>query len=87
MHEKLEVIYENGVLRPLALLPPPLQENQQFTVTIDTPDTLEARLDAVCVAAAKRNADPTVSLEEARKILAKVPGTLVQSVRSEREER
>jgi predicted DNA-binding antitoxin AbrB/MazE fold protein len=87
MHEHIEVVYENGVLRPLGPLPPELREHQHLTVTIDTPGTLEDRLDAVCLAAAKRDADPTVTLEEARRILAKVPGTLAQAVIAEREER
>jgi predicted DNA-binding antitoxin AbrB/MazE fold protein len=87
MHEQIEVVYENGVLRPLGPLPDQLREHQHLTVTIDTPDAREARLDTVCVAAAKRDADPTVRLEEVRKILAKVPGTLAEAVRAEREDR
>jgi len=47
-------------------LPDQPRERQHLTVTIDTPDAREARLDAACVAAAKRDADPTVSLEEVR---------------------
>jgi predicted DNA-binding antitoxin AbrB/MazE fold protein len=87
MHRQVEVVYENGVLRPLGPLPLQLQEHEHLTVTIETPEVREARLDAVCIAAAKRNADPTVSLEEVRKILANVPGTLAEAVRAEREER
>ncbi len=87
MHEYIEVVYENGVLRPLAPLPPQLQEHQRLMVIIDTPETLEDRLDAACLAAAKRNADPTVTLEEVRKILAKVPVSLAQTVITEREGR
>jgi predicted DNA-binding antitoxin AbrB/MazE fold protein len=87
MHEHIEVIYENGVLRPLGPLPPQLRERQHLTVTIDTIGGLEEQLDAVCLAAAKREADPTVSLEEVRQILDKVPGTLAQAVTAEREER
>jgi predicted DNA-binding antitoxin AbrB/MazE fold protein len=87
MHERIEVVYEKGVLRPLAPLPAQLREHQHLTVTIDTPGALEERLDAACLAAAKRDADPTVSLEEVRRILAKVSGTLTQVVLAEREER
>ncbi|HEY7312440.1 MAG TPA: antitoxin family protein [Gemmataceae bacterium] len=86
MHEHIEVVYENGVLRPLEPLPPHLREHQHLTITIETPDVLEDRLDMVCLAAAKREADPTVSLEEVRSILARVPGTLAQAVAAEREE-
>jgi len=87
MHQQVEVVYENGVLRPLEPLPPQLQEHQHLTVTIDTPGALEARFDSACVTAAQRDADPTVSLEEVRHILAKLPGTLAEAVRAERDER
>jgi len=87
MHQQVKVVYENGVLRPLEPLPPQLQEHQHLTVTIDTLGALEARVDTACVAAAKRDADPSVSLEEVRQILAKVPGTLAEAVRAERDER
>jgi predicted DNA-binding antitoxin AbrB/MazE fold protein len=87
MHEHIEVVYENGVLRPLAPLPGQIREHQHLTVTIDTPGGLEDRLDAACLAAAQRDADATVSLDEVRSILAKVPGTLAQAVIADREER
>lgn len=87
MHEHIDVVYENGVLRPLGPLPSQLREHQHLRITIDTPDTLEDRLDAACLAAAKRDADPTVSLDEVRRILARVPDTLTQLVSAEREER
>jgi len=87
MPEFIEVVYENGVLRPVGPLPSQLQEHQHLRITLDMPGTLEDRLDAACLAAAKRDADPTVSLEEVHKILAKVPGTLTQAVSAEREER
>ena len=87
MPEPIEVVYENGVLRPIGPLPSELQEHQHLRVTLDMPETSEDRLDAACLAAAKRDADPTVSLEEVRKILAKVPGSLTQAVIAQREER
>jgi predicted DNA-binding antitoxin AbrB/MazE fold protein len=87
MHEQIEVVYENGVLRPLRPLPPQLREHQHLTITISTPGALEAQLDAACIEAAKRDADPKVRLEEVRKILARVPGTLAEVVHAERAER
>jgi predicted DNA-binding antitoxin AbrB/MazE fold protein len=87
MHEPIEVVYENGILRPLGPLPSQFREHQHLRVTLDTPGTLEDRLDAACLAAAKRDADPSVSLDEVRRILAKVPDTLTQVVSAEREER
>jgi predicted DNA-binding antitoxin AbrB/MazE fold protein len=87
MHEHIEVIYENGVLRPLEPMPPQVREHQHLTITIDTVAALDERLDAVCLDAAQREADPSVSLEEVRQILAQVPGSLAQAVHAEREER
>jgi predicted DNA-binding antitoxin AbrB/MazE fold protein len=86
MHPPIEVVYENGVLRPLGPLPP-LREHQRLMVTIEAPGTIEDRLDAACLEAARRDADPTVSLAEVRQILAKVPGSLAEAVSAEREER
>jgi predicted DNA-binding antitoxin AbrB/MazE fold protein len=87
MPEQIEVVYENGVLRPLGPLPAGLREHQHLTVTIDASGALNDRLDAACLAAARWGADPSVSLEEVRSILAKVPGTLAQAAIAEREER
>jgi hypothetical protein len=52
MHEKVQVVYENGELRPFGLLPSQLYEHQLLTITIEPPETLQARLDAACVNAA-----------------------------------
>jgi predicted DNA-binding antitoxin AbrB/MazE fold protein len=87
MHQHVEVVYENGVLRPLGPLPSQLYEHQHLTITIDTPDTIQARLDVACVDAARREADPTVSLDEVRRILAKVPGSLAEAVIADRADR
>jgi predicted DNA-binding antitoxin AbrB/MazE fold protein len=78
MHERIEVIYENGVLRPLGPLPGQLHEHQHLTVTIEESDGTDGWL---------ADADPAVSLEAVRQALAKVPGTLAQAVHAEREER
>jgi predicted DNA-binding antitoxin AbrB/MazE fold protein len=78
MHQQIEVVYENGVLRPLEPLPYPLEEHQHLTVTLDGPNGTRDWL---------ADADPSVSLEEVRQILAKVPGSLADAVRAEREGR
>jgi predicted DNA-binding antitoxin AbrB/MazE fold protein len=78
MHEQIEVVYENGVLRPLGPLPGQLREHQHLTVTIEVTKGAGHWLD---------DADPTVSLEAVRQALAKVPGTLAQLVHAEREDR
>jgi predicted DNA-binding antitoxin AbrB/MazE fold protein len=87
MYEHIEVIYENGVFRPLGPLPEALHESQRYTVTIETPSSTEIRLDTACVAAAAGNANPAVSLEDVRKILAKVPMTSAEALAAEREDR
>src|SRR5262249_35158427 len=84
--QQIEVVYENGVLRPLGPLPAQMHEREHYTVTIDTPDSREARLDRAAIAAA-RQADAVPTLEEVRKILAKVPVSLSEAVAAEREER
>jgi predicted DNA-binding antitoxin AbrB/MazE fold protein len=78
MPEQIEVVYENGVLRPLTPLPSHLREHQHLTVTIEGPNGTQGWL---------ADADPTASLEAVRHALAKVQGTLAQAVYDEREER
>jgi predicted DNA-binding antitoxin AbrB/MazE fold protein len=78
MHEQIEVVYENGVLRPLGPLPAHLQEHQHLTVTIEGPTGLADWL---------ADADPTVSLDAVRQALGKTTSTLAQLVHAEREER
>jgi hypothetical protein len=78
MREQIEVICENGVLRPVAALPRSFGEHQHLLVTIEWPDGADNWLD---------DADPTVSLEVVRQALAKASTTLAQAVSREREER
>jgi predicted DNA-binding antitoxin AbrB/MazE fold protein len=78
MREQIEVVYENGVLRPLGPLPTHLHEHQQLTVTIEAPDRADRWL---------ADADPAVSLDAVRQALGKITGTLAQAVHAEREER
>ncbi len=78
MREQIEVVYENGVLRPLGPLPGYLHEHQQLTVTIEGPNGANRWL---------ADADPTVSLEAVRQALSTLTGTLAQAVHAEREER
>lgn len=78
MREQIEVIYENGVLRPLTLLPSQFREHQHLLVTIESPGAADNWLD---------DADPTVSLEDVRQALAKISTTLSGAVCAERDER
>jgi predicted DNA-binding antitoxin AbrB/MazE fold protein len=78
MREQIEVVYENGVLRPLGPLPGTFREHQHLTVTIETTNGAGQWL---------ADADATISLETVRQVLAKAPDTLAQLVRAEREDR
>jgi predicted DNA-binding antitoxin AbrB/MazE fold protein len=78
MREQIEVVYENGVLRPLGPLPAFITDKQRFTVIINGTNGPENWL---------ADADPRVSLEAVRQSLARVQGTLALAVHAEREER
>ncbi len=78
MREQIDVVYENGVLRPLGSLPSQFHEHQHLTVTVeDTDETAPWLVDA----------DPTVKLEAVRHALAKTSSTIAQIVHAERDER
>jgi hypothetical protein len=78
MREQIEVIYENGVLRPVAPLPGQFREHHHYTLSFEAADGIDNWLD---------DADPSVSLEDVRQALAKVSITLAQAVDLERAER
>jgi predicted DNA-binding antitoxin AbrB/MazE fold protein len=78
MNEQIEVVYENGVLRPLAPVPADIHEHQRLTITIEG---------QVRGCDWSQDANSSVSLETVRQLLAKLPGTLAQAVHAEREER
>jgi predicted DNA-binding antitoxin AbrB/MazE fold protein len=78
MHEQIDVVYENGVLRPLGVISGQFQEHQHLTVTIQDADESNHWL---------ADADPTVSLDAVRQALAKTPSTIAQLAHAEREER
>jgi predicted DNA-binding antitoxin AbrB/MazE fold protein len=78
MRSQIEVIYENGVLRPLESMPSHFQEHQQLLVTIEGPvGTTDWLADA----------DPTASLEDVRQALGKIRSTFADMVHAEREDR
>ena len=81
-----ESIYENGVLRPLEVLP--LNDGQHVQVTIATDANLEfdasAYFDADDWEASKLDA---ISLEEVREALSSIQGSLADAVIASREER
>lgn len=78
MRKWIEVIYENGVFRPVAALPGQFREQQHYTLTIEGAEGIDDWLN---------DADPSVSLDAVRHALAKVSITLAQALDAERAER
>lgn len=78
MRAQFEVVYENGVFRPLAPLSAEFQEHQRLTVMVDDSAGSNHWL---------ADADPTVSLEAVRRALAKTPGTIAEMIIDQRDER
>jgi predicted DNA-binding antitoxin AbrB/MazE fold protein len=77
MREQIEVVYENGVLRPLGPIPGRLREHQHFTVTIEGIDACQFW----------PGADDSIHLDDVRRVLAKAHRALAEEVRRAREER
>ncbi|HKI32830.1 MAG TPA: antitoxin family protein [Gemmataceae bacterium] len=85
MTRNLQAVYEGGVLRPLE--PLGLREQQLVNLTISDEAPVEPWLDTECLAACAQEADDSVTLEEVRAALAKIPGSLTEDFVAEREDR
>jgi predicted DNA-binding antitoxin AbrB/MazE fold protein len=85
MTKHLQAVYEKGVLRLLE--PVDIRDQQIVTVAITYDPGAEPWLDTECLAACADEADDTVTLEEVREALAKIPGSLTQDFIAERDER
>jgi predicted DNA-binding antitoxin AbrB/MazE fold protein len=82
MRKSVEVIYENGVLRPVE--PLELSEQQRLRVTLEAEaDWLDTAYMAWCA----READARVTLEAVRQALAKIPASLTADFMAERDDR
>jgi predicted DNA-binding antitoxin AbrB/MazE fold protein len=90
MAKHIEVIYTNGVFRPAAPLELELQEGQRLTFMLpENGAELElfvedAALRQWCAAQA---GEPVPSLEDVRRMLSKIPGSMADVVIAERDER
>jgi predicted DNA-binding antitoxin AbrB/MazE fold protein len=84
MTKNLQAIYEKGILRPLE--PLNLPERQLVTVVI-TEETEEPWLDLEYLAECAADNHDDVSLEDVRRALAKIPGSLTADFVAEREDR
>ena len=84
MTRSVQAVYENGVLRPLE--PLALREHQQVTVTVTDQKDGDC-LDSAFLCYLETQADESVTLEEVRAGLAKIPGSMVEDFRGERDDR
>ena len=86
MARTLDAMYENGAFRPLE--PVSCREHQRVRLTIENGAAAEGSLlDEGFVAYCASQADDSVSLETVRQAFAKIPGSLTDDIRAERDER
>ena len=83
MRQSIDAIYENGVLRPL--VPLNLADHEQVSVIVES-GAEEDWLDREAWAWASAEGDPSISLEDVRRRLAKIKGSLSEVVIAERGE-
>jgi hypothetical protein len=83
MKQTFDAIVENGLLRPLEPLHVP--NNQRVSVTVGSAAT-ESWLDEDATQWALQEGDPTISLEDVRRRLAKSDGSLSEAVIAQRGE-
>ncbi len=87
MSKRIEVVYENGVLRPLE----PLMLHDHQRVSIVMPDDVtspadEDWLDTECLRLCDTEADETVNLDAVRQALSKITGSMTSDFIAERHE-
>ncbi len=86
MTQTLLAVYENGAFRPL--VPVSCREQERVLLTVESIVPAEDNLlDHEFLAYCETQADDSVSLEAVRQALAKIPGSLTDDIRAEREER
>jgi predicted DNA-binding antitoxin AbrB/MazE fold protein len=83
MLKEFEAVYENGVLRPLQ--PLPLSEREYVKVTVARAAD-QNWLDAEFMDACGAEADSTISLEQVRRSLAKIRGSMDEAINEDRGE-
>ncbi len=85
---RVEAIYRDGVLRPL--VPVDLTESQHVTLLITNTASGPSQLDTELVERARAEVAAMLhppTIEEVRRVLSKIPGSLVDDVIAEREDR
>jgi predicted DNA-binding antitoxin AbrB/MazE fold protein len=85
MHQIVEAIYENGILRPLEKLS--LRPKQRVFLQIDEGSELTEDLeDNAFVNYCRAEGDPDITLEEVRQALAAISGSMTEACSAERDE-
>ena len=89
MQVQVEAVYENGMLRPLQ--PLNLMEHEQVTVIVSAGSAVDDGPEPNgWVARLRKEAEaygPPPGLEEVRRVLSKIPGSMTQDFIDEREDR
>jgi predicted DNA-binding antitoxin AbrB/MazE fold protein len=85
MSRTVQAIYANGVFQPLS--PVPCEEQERVVLTVVNASNAEENLlDAEFLSYCETQADDSVSLEDVRQALAKIPGCLSTAIRDERDQ-
>ena len=86
MTRNLKAVYENGVLRPLEALP--FREQELVNVTVSDGATIPDELvDSEFLADCQALADDSVTLDQVRAALAKIPGSMAEQIIRDRDDR
>jgi predicted DNA-binding antitoxin AbrB/MazE fold protein len=86
MTRSLRAVFENGVLRPLE--PVSFKEHELVNVTVsDDSVASEDLLDSEFVRYCETQADDTITIEQVRSALAKIPGSMAEEIIRGREDR
>ena len=86
MTKSVQAVYENGTFRPLE--PISCREHERVVLTEQSLEAAEdSVLDHEFLAYCGTQADDAVSLEAVRQALSKIPGSLTDDIRAERDER
>jgi len=86
MEKRFQAVYKDGVLQPLESVP--LEERQEVTVTICDPTSASQDLSAYFTPDEWEDAvHDDISLDEVRRALSTIPGSLSETVIALRQER
>ncbi len=85
MTRTVQAVYENGVFRPLESIS--CHEHERVILTVESAAIAEENLlDQEFLTYCATQADDTVSLEAVRQALGKIPGSLTDEIRAQRDE-